>query len=69
MLKRGDQCRVRASTGEIIEAQYVEPYNYYEKRHWVYTTQCGHMITGYYKPEGNFRCRFVGNPCGLEVIP
>jgi hypothetical protein len=64
-IKQGDPCRVRIHTGKIIDAVYDERTFSDEKRHWVYTKQCGFMIAGSVAPRAMIYCRFIG-PAGVR---
>lgn len=67
-LEKGAPVRVRLHTGEVVEAVYDEPHHVDAKRHWVDTNEYGYMIAGADNPDGEVRCRFVGNPCDLVPV-
>lgn len=65
-LTKGDPCRVRLHSGEVVEAEYDSQCTYVKEHHWV-------LIDGFSKVMGDFRglfaeCRFVGNPCVLVPV-
>lgn len=74
-LKKGDPCRVRLHTGEVVEAVYDEPRNDLDKYgeicktkdHWL-RSLCGCGLLAVGKPELDFECRFVGPACALVPI-
>lgn len=66
-LKKGDPCRVRLHTGEVVDAVYDEPGAIY-KDHWVHVNQRLCRATNYLSDEVVPRVRFVGNPCDLVPV-
>ena len=63
-LKKCDPCRVRLSSGEVVEAEYGEPDD--NKEHWVLVGRKIYLaskINNFYRG-----CRFVGNPCELREV-
>lgn len=63
-MNKGDKCRVRLHTGEVVEAVYDEP-SRVEKDHWVRVNGRACRATNYTSDERPLRVRFVGNPCVL----
>lgn len=74
-MNRGDPCRVRLHTGEVVDAVYDEPRCdldkyceiYQTKDHWLKSLN-GYGLLAVGKPELDFECRFVGNPCVLVPV-
>lgn len=73
-LSKGDTCRVRLHTGEVVEAVYDEPVKGLDCCHHL---NCGTLIAigGYtlrgrikHKSMLNHECVFVGNPCVLLPV-
>lgn len=72
-LSKGDPCRVRLHTGEVVEAVYDCPDRFADKAHWVYLNGCKLALAWGNKPESggeNYHqsVRFVGNPCVLLPV-
>ena len=66
MIKKGDPCRVRLHTGEVVEAVYDEPLVTGDKKHFV---KCkDDFLIAVKKTKKSRHCRFVGNPCKLTPI-
>lgn len=60
-LKQGDPCRVRLSTGEVVQAVY-DGEMQRAKHHFV-------LVSGVSFSAGKYgACMFVGNPCELRSI-
>ena len=60
-LKKGDTCRVRLHTGEVVEAVY-DKQGYYSKIHHVIDSYGIRRIAGCKISDIEF-CRFVGPAC------
>lgn len=81
-LSKGDTCRVRLYTGEVVEAVYDKPHYQFcslterelrvKKSHLVYVLINGARIkcsAGKYSPSRkNWRVRFVGPSCDLVPV-
>lgn len=72
-LKKGDPCRVRLHTGEVVEAVYDEADRHAEKCHWVCLGNEVLAVALGKPPEAGSRTsfplvRFVGNPCD-HILP
>lgn len=65
-LSKGDTCRVRLHTGEVVEAVYDEPSLLSPKKHFVFYKNDILLAVGKIKMPAN--CRFVGNPCVLLPV-
>jgi len=63
-LSKGDPCRVRLQSGEVVDAVYDEPMSSYicKKHHHVEINNLP-MVAGKYG-----RCRFVGPACVLAPV-
>lgn len=68
-LKKGDPCRVRLHTGEVVEAVYDKP-SIIEKDHFVKVEGKTYRATSWPDITENMitECRFVGNPCLLVPV-
>jgi hypothetical protein len=68
-LTKGDPCRVRLHTGEVVEAVYDDTARYpkdHPKCHWVEFNNRQYFAR---QKIVHFNdCRFVGNPCDLVPV-
>lgn len=66
-MNRGDKCRVRLHTGEVVEAVYSHKSGVYDKDHFVDFMGNRYRATRSLDIRKGFapQCRFVGNPCVL----
>lgn len=65
-LSKGDPCRVRLHTGEVVEAVYDEPIVTGDKKHFV--KYKNDFLVAVKKTKRPGHCRFVGNPCDLVPL-
>ena len=61
-MNKGDKCRVRLHSGEVVEAVYDCPSDI-RKSHELRLN--GDLLIAVKKPQYFWECRFVGNPCVL----
>lgn len=66
-LKKGDPCRVRLHTGEVVEAVYDRANSEGFKHHYL-RYKDDQLIAVSRKLINRWECRFVGNPCALVPI-
>lgn len=64
-LSKGDTCRVRLHTGEVVEAVYDCACTYIKKHHWVIVGGLS-KVAGYNATITS--CRFVGTACDLVPV-